>query len=200
AVTLSADKTSLRVGENATLTVTVKGLQAIEEEIPLHLENVSTQIIRMSGGNKRTITIDPREVGEDGTFVREIALSGLRAGSFGIVSSLFPVPGGGLLQEINHDEAESKKWDSDKPPHTHSLSSKWKGDGHDYEESKKWQKDGHGYEPSKTWKGDEHVYKDSGTWGADGHNYDLSKTWEGDEHIYITTRRWGKDNHRYNES
>ncbi|MCP5046689.1 MAG: hypothetical protein GY940_05930 [bacterium] len=104
AVTLSADKTSLKVGENATLTVTVKGLEGIEEEIPLRLENISTQTIRMSGGNRQTIKIHPRENREDGTFVRELPLLGLRAGSFGIVSSIISPLGGGQLQEGDPNE------------------------------------------------------------------------------------------------
>ena len=86
-VRLSATSTQLVKGQRATLTTTVTGLGGITEPATLAFRNLSPAVVQIEGGAPR-ITIQPRDVKADGTYVDTRRLTGLQAGGFQIVASV----------------------------------------------------------------------------------------------------------------
>ncbi len=85
-IRLSAPKLDLLKGEQTTLTITVLGLEGIEKSVPLVLENRSSSVISMGGGNLQRISISPSQVQGD-TYTTERPLTGIRRGAFTIVAT-----------------------------------------------------------------------------------------------------------------
>lgn len=85
---LTAPKLSLRRGEQTTLTVTVEGLKGFEEDLPLHLQNFSPEIIQMEGGNSQNFSIHPEEYKYGGIYSLNRRLTGVRPGNFKITASI----------------------------------------------------------------------------------------------------------------
>jgi len=86
-VRLSATNTQLVRGQRATLTTTVTGLAGITEPATLVYRNLSGANVQIEGGEPR-VTIQPRDITADGTFVENRRLTGLQAGPFQIVASV----------------------------------------------------------------------------------------------------------------
>lgn len=81
-LSMSALKYDLRKGERTKLHVVVKGLDNLQEEIPLRLENRSTNILSMENGNIQTLTIRPKDVKPGGVYETERTLIGIQVGAF----------------------------------------------------------------------------------------------------------------------
>jgi hypothetical protein len=86
-VRLSATSTQLLKGQRANLTTTVTGLRGITEPATLTFRNLSPATVQIEGGSPR-ITIEPRDVKGDGTYVDTRRLTGIQAGGFQIVASV----------------------------------------------------------------------------------------------------------------
>jgi hypothetical protein len=86
-VRLVATSTQLVRGQLATLTTTVGGLGGITEPATLSFKNLSPAILQLEGGAPR-ITIQPRDVKGDGTYVDTRRLTGVQAGGYQIVASV----------------------------------------------------------------------------------------------------------------
>ncbi len=88
ALRLSADKLRLKKGEQTTLTVQVLGLEGLQEEIPISLENKSPAVVSMEGGESQTVTVHPEEVGPEGVYTISKTLTGIQTGPFSIAGRL----------------------------------------------------------------------------------------------------------------
>lgn len=86
-VRLVATSTQLVKGQRATLTTTVTGLGGITEPATLSFRNLSPSTVRIDNDSRR-ITIEPRDVKADGTYVDTRRLTGIQAGGFQIVASV----------------------------------------------------------------------------------------------------------------
>lgn len=89
-VRLSAPITNLLSGQRTTLTVTVTGVEGLEQTLPVRLTNQSPDVVRMEGGEEQTLCVRPDEVKADGTWTRTRGLTGVRAGGFGIHTEVAP--------------------------------------------------------------------------------------------------------------
>lgn len=87
-VRLAAPLTNLLAGQRTTLTVTVSGLEGLEQTLPVRLTNQSPDVVRMEGGEEQTLCVRSDEVKTDGTWTRTRGLTGVRAGGFGIHTEL----------------------------------------------------------------------------------------------------------------
>lgn len=86
-IALSAPKLDLLKGEQTTLTVTVSGLEGIEGPVPLELENKSSGVIQMSGGELQRTSISPSQV-QGGMYTIERTLTGIQRGAFTILGTV----------------------------------------------------------------------------------------------------------------
>ena len=86
-VRLMATSTQLLKGQRATLTTTVTGLGGLKEPATLTFKNLSPATVQIEGGSPR-ITIQPRDIKADGTYVDSRRLTGIQAGGFEIVASV----------------------------------------------------------------------------------------------------------------
>ena len=86
-VRLTATSTQLVKGQRASLTTTVTGLGGITEPVTLTFRNLSPTNVQIEGGSSR-ITIAPRDVKGDGTYLDTRRLTGIQAGGFQIVASV----------------------------------------------------------------------------------------------------------------
>ena len=83
-VRLSADKLDLKRGERTALHVEVRGLDGLDEPVPLTVTNSSPSVIQLEGGESERVTIHPDEVAPGGTVTLDRSISSLRAGGFSI--------------------------------------------------------------------------------------------------------------------
>jgi len=81
-IKLSVLKAALLKGERTTLTVEVSGLEGLEQDVPLHLENQTTSVMTMGPSNVQEITIKPADVLAGGKYKIERGLTGIRVGNF----------------------------------------------------------------------------------------------------------------------
>jgi hypothetical protein len=84
---LIATSNQLTRGQRATLTTTVSGLAGITEPVILSFRNLSPAIVRLEG-DAPVISIQPRNVRGDGTYVDTRRLTGVQAGGYRIVASV----------------------------------------------------------------------------------------------------------------
>jgi hypothetical protein len=90
---ISADKTTLEPEEQATLTVTVRGLEnlAPDEQVPVRLINKTPGVVALAGGNVQNFTIRPGDPNLDpqtGIWTRTFTLTGIRPAGFEIFAVL----------------------------------------------------------------------------------------------------------------
>ncbi|HEX6182864.1 MAG TPA: hypothetical protein VFZ44_03060 [Pyrinomonadaceae bacterium] len=85
-VSLSAPKTNLIRGERTTLTVEVKGLEGIRENVPLQLD--SRGVITMDGGNFQNLSIKPQDIQPGGRYTTTRAITGQQAGGFNVTATV----------------------------------------------------------------------------------------------------------------
>jgi hypothetical protein len=90
-VRLKASSERLIGGQRAVLTVTVFGLTGITEPMKLTMLNRSPATVRVENID-RPITIEPRQVTRQGTFVVTRRITGVRPGRFQIVASVGKPP------------------------------------------------------------------------------------------------------------
>jgi len=88
AVRLSAPKTNLIKGETTTMTIKLEGLQGINEKFSLHL--VKDGVVTMQGGDDQTISIQPGEIGNDGSFTLTRTMTGMQKGNWTATASVVP--------------------------------------------------------------------------------------------------------------
>ncbi len=81
-IRLSAPKTNLLRGERTTLEVLVSGLAGVTQDVPLGLENRSSEIIGMEGGEQQRVMIHPSDVREGGLYRAQRGLTGVQPGAF----------------------------------------------------------------------------------------------------------------------
>jgi hypothetical protein len=89
-VRLSAPMTNLLAGQKTTLTITVTGVEGLEQTLPLRLANRSPEVVRMEGGEEQTLCIRPDEVKVGGKWTKTRGLTGVRAGGLSIHTDLTP--------------------------------------------------------------------------------------------------------------
>jgi hypothetical protein len=90
-VRLVATNEQLVRGQRSTLTTTVSGLAGITEPATLSFKNLSPSIVQIEGGAPR-VTIQPRDVKGDGTYVDTRRLTGIQAGGYQLLASVSRPP------------------------------------------------------------------------------------------------------------
>jgi hypothetical protein len=96
-VNLSAPKTNLMRGEKTVVTVEVRGLEGIKNDVPLQLD--SKGVINMDGGNFQNLRIKPSEVTRDGRYTTNRAITGVQSGGFGVTATVIVRPFDFCLQD-----------------------------------------------------------------------------------------------------
>lgn len=91
-ISLTAHRTSLLKGETTQMQIEVSGLQDLKEPINLQVENRSTDVVSVEGGETQVITITPGEVQAGGQFLTTRTLTGVRAGAY-VISTSIPASG-----------------------------------------------------------------------------------------------------------
>lgn len=86
AVKLSAPKTNLVRGERTVVTVEVRGLEGIQNDVPLQLD--SRGVITMDGGNFQNLLIAPSEVSSTGIYTTSRPITGQAAGGFNVTATV----------------------------------------------------------------------------------------------------------------
>lgn len=87
-IKLSAPKTNLMRGERTILTVEIVGLQGLRE--PLSVDLAASPNVKLEGGNRQTIKIDPAKADATGVVRREFSLTSKMPGPFDVTGDLLP--------------------------------------------------------------------------------------------------------------
>ncbi len=86
-VLLHADDLHLKRGQTTAFTVTVKGLEELEERLPLYVTNHSRETVNLKG--EGTVWIEPAGVDpEDGSFIFKSSITAHTSGSFRITATV----------------------------------------------------------------------------------------------------------------
>jgi hypothetical protein len=86
-VLLHADDLHLKRGQTTGFTVTVKGLEELEERLPLYITNHTRETVNLEG--EGTVWIEPDAVNpEDGSFVFGSSIVAYSSGSFRITATV----------------------------------------------------------------------------------------------------------------
>lgn len=89
-LTITAGKLRLRSGETTTLTVTVKGLNELNDAVPLSLQNKTPAVVRMEGGNFQFRVIRGENIQPGGIYTLTRTLTGKSPGTFHIWAEINP--------------------------------------------------------------------------------------------------------------
>ncbi|UCH98311.1 MAG: hypothetical protein JSV88_16120 [Candidatus Aminicenantes bacterium] len=89
-VRLAAGKNLLIKGESTEVTVIVRGLEGLEEEIPIRLQNKSPGTINMAGGNIQAGNIRPKDIKPGGIYTYTRTVTGIMPGMFHINVRIYP--------------------------------------------------------------------------------------------------------------
>ncbi|MGD2089021.1 MAG: hypothetical protein PVH61_22780 [Candidatus Aminicenantes bacterium] len=89
-VQLTAGKLHLKRGQTTEMTVTVKGLDRLEDEVPLRLQNKSPGTINMEGGTIQDRIIRAGDIGPGGIYTMTRTLTGKVPGGFHISAKIHP--------------------------------------------------------------------------------------------------------------
>jgi hypothetical protein len=87
-ISLSAPKTNLLRGERTVIKVEVMGLQGLRE--PLSINLTASANVKLQGGNRQTIKIDPAKADASGVVRREFGLQSKAPGPFSVTGDLLP--------------------------------------------------------------------------------------------------------------
>jgi hypothetical protein len=87
-LSLEAGQTDLLPGQQTAITVTISGLQGVQQIPDLTLENTTPAIISLEGGNSQIISISSEEIAENGTWQRTFTITGRGRGDFSVTSDL----------------------------------------------------------------------------------------------------------------
>ena len=82
--TIAAGKMNLLKGESTYIDVKISNLQNLQENATLSLENLTTGVVVMAGGNVQVIPILPESVSGVGTFYKRFTIQSLKTGTFTI--------------------------------------------------------------------------------------------------------------------
>jgi hypothetical protein len=85
-------KTDLVKGEKTNLTVIVRGLENLDRDIPLRIENRTPDIVKMEGESGTVILIHPSDVQAGGTYTHKRVLTGKTRGTFRIRAGIVLPP------------------------------------------------------------------------------------------------------------
>lgn len=96
-INLSAPKTNLQRGERTTVTVEVRGLEGITQDVPLQLD--SKGVITMEGGSFQNLRIKPSDVTPDGRYTTNRTITGVQAGGFSVSGTVIVRPFDLCLQD-----------------------------------------------------------------------------------------------------
>jgi hypothetical protein len=101
----------LKTGQTAVATITVKGLQELSEPADLLLFNRSPGVVNLQGGVEQRLTIQPRQVRPDGTFVLTRTVTGVMVGAMDIlvVANRRPTLQFDLPKAVDHSLADWQK-------------------------------------------------------------------------------------------
>ena len=86
-VRLSAPKLNLIRGEQTTMSVMLLGVDGIDGPVTVQLTNKTPWVVRMSGGERQILVINPQEI-RGGTYTATKTLTGIQAGSFSINATI----------------------------------------------------------------------------------------------------------------
>ncbi|NQU84379.1 MAG: hypothetical protein HQ541_01340 [Mariniphaga sp.] len=95
---LGADKLDLKKGEQATIFIKVVGLEGLEENVPLEIENLSSNI-SISGGNHQQHIINPLTDADNGIYSHNVAVTALINGDFAVGVTIQPPPQESLSEQ-----------------------------------------------------------------------------------------------------
>ncbi len=82
----SIGKSELKKGESTEIVVIVRGLEGLEDEIPLRIENKTPNLVKMEEGG--LISIQPDDVQEGGVYTFRTVITGIMPGNFNIRASI----------------------------------------------------------------------------------------------------------------
>jgi hypothetical protein len=82
----SIDKSKLKKGESTEIVVIVRGLEGLEDEIPLQIENKTPNLVKMEESG--LISIQPEDVQEGGVYTFRTVITGIMPGNFNIRASI----------------------------------------------------------------------------------------------------------------
>jgi hypothetical protein len=97
-LTLAADATSLKKGEQTTLHLVAGGLEGVDFPVTIQVENRTPLNISLSGGNSQEWVITPEEIGAGGIAGRDFQITAGSTGGF-TVSAIINEPWHGLPAE-----------------------------------------------------------------------------------------------------
>jgi hypothetical protein len=89
-LSITAGKSTLRPGETTTLTVRIKGLNELKDEVPLVLINRTPAIVRMEGGTFQFRVIHGEDIRPGGIYSLTRTLTGKNRGTFRIWAEIDP--------------------------------------------------------------------------------------------------------------
>jgi hypothetical protein len=99
-ISLSAGQTTLQQGQETNLDIQVTGLQGLENELPVQVENLTPGIVRLPGGIAQTLLVSPNDVTSDGIAHLALPLTGIATGPFNVRAVIDPtqtaIPSGTL--------------------------------------------------------------------------------------------------------
>jgi hypothetical protein len=82
----SIGKSKLKKGETTELVVIIRGLEGLEDDIPLQIENKTPNLVKM--GESGLISIQPKDVEEGGIYTFKTLFTGIMPGNFHIQASI----------------------------------------------------------------------------------------------------------------
>ncbi len=145
-VLLHADDLHLKRGQTTNFTVTVKGLEELEERLPLFVTNHSRETVNLEG--EGTVWIEPSAVNsEDGSFVFESSILAYSSGSFRITATVIdefafapPIESADLGEADNgevRDDGEKKPKDDKEQEEVKEQEGEQEGDEGEKEDEEK---------------------------------------------------------------
>lgn len=102
-VQLAAGKLHLKRGQTTGLSVTVRGLEGLEEPIPLKIENLSPRVIRLEGPD--SLSIRREDVMAGGIFIYRTTVTAVSSGTFRVRASV-PYPAVSSEQGFGEDSKQ----------------------------------------------------------------------------------------------
>ncbi len=87
---LMADRTSLRSGQQTLLHIKINGMEGLKEKIPVTIQNNSTSVISLEGGNTQQLIIDPQKETAAGMLEITRTIQSLKNGNFSVSVHIIP--------------------------------------------------------------------------------------------------------------
>lgn len=87
---LIAGKTNLRSGQRTIIHIKISGLAGLKEKVPFTINNKSSSVIALEGGDTQEITIDPEKDATAGVYELTRNIQSLKNGNFSVSVSIIP--------------------------------------------------------------------------------------------------------------